>query len=126
MNDTFTYIDNTPVAEREVDVRAQFIVRTYGHLFGAILAFTAIEFALFTTGAAESIARVLLSGSWLLVLGGFIVVSWIASKVAHTSRSLPAQYAALAGFVVHHACGVFDPSLNPLFSSNPVSLELVP
>jgi FtsH-binding integral membrane protein len=49
-------------------------------------------------------------GGWLVVLGGFIVASWIASRVAHTARSLPAQYAALAAFVLAEAL-IFVPLL---------------
>ena len=44
-------------APKTVDTRARFISRTYNHLFGAIVAFAAIEFALFTTGLAVPIAQ---------------------------------------------------------------------
>lgn len=93
-----------------VERRARFIARTYNHLFGAILAFVAVEVALFTSGVAESIARAMLGTSWLLVLGGFMVVSWIGSHVAHTSQSRGAQYGALAAYVVAEAI-VFVPLL---------------
>jgi hypothetical protein len=92
-----------------VDSRARFITRTYNHLFGAIAAFALVEFALFQLDIAPVIARAM-SGSWLIVLGGFMVVSWIASHVAHTAASRPAQYAALAGFVVAEAI-IFVPLL---------------
>src|SRR5262245_38557884 len=87
-----------PSALGVADTRERFIVRTYNHLFGAIAVFAAIEAALFMTGAAEVIALALSGTSWLLVLGGFMVVSWLASHVAHTAASKPAQYLALAGF----------------------------
>jgi FtsH-binding integral membrane protein len=93
-----------------IDRRSQFIVRTYNHLFGAIVAFTAIEFALFGSGVAESIARAMMGTSWLLVLGGFMVTGWIASKVAHTAESKPAQYGALALYVGAEAI-IFVPLL---------------
>ncbi len=93
-----------------VEARGRFIARTYNHLFGAIVAFAAIEFALFQTGLAYPIAQSMLSVSWLLVLGGFMVAGWLASRVAHTSQSLPAQYAALAGYVVIQAI-IFLPLL---------------
>jgi FtsH-binding integral membrane protein len=89
-----------PVAAIGVDARATFINRTYNHLMGAIVLFTLIEVALFQSGYAESIARVLLGGSWLLVLGAFMLVSWFASRVSLTSESKGAQYAALGGFIV--------------------------
>jgi uncharacterized protein len=93
-----------------VEVRGRFIARTYNHLFGAIVAFAAIEFALFKTGIAYGIAQALTGVSWMLVLGGFMVVGWLASRVAHTARSLPAQYAALAGYVLAEAI-IFVPLL---------------
>jgi FtsH-binding integral membrane protein len=79
-------------------------------LFGAIVAFAAIEFALFKTGLAYVIARSMMGVSWMLVLGGFMVAGWLASRVAATSRSLPAQYAALAGYVLVEAV-IFIPLL---------------
>jgi FtsH-binding integral membrane protein len=93
-----------------VERRAQFISRTYNHLFGAIVAFALIEVALFQLGLAGPIARAMLGGSWLLVLGAFMVVSWIATHVAHSSASRPAQYAALAGYVLAQAI-IFVPLL---------------
>jgi FtsH-binding integral membrane protein len=90
--------------------RATFIARTYMHLFGAIVAFTFIEVALFRSGMAEQIARTLLGTNWLIVLGGFMVVSWLASRFAHTSSSIGVQYAALGGFVIAEAI-IFVPLL---------------
>ena len=99
-----------PVAAIGVDARASFINRTYNHLMGAIVLFTLIEVGLFQSGYAESIARVLLGGSWLLVLGAFMLVSWFASRISLTSESKGAQYAALGGFVVAESI-IFVPML---------------
>jgi uncharacterized protein len=85
------------------DSRARFVARTYTHLLGAIAAFTVLEVVLFRSGIAASIAEVLLGTSWLFVLGGFLVVSWIASRIAHTVESVPAQYAALGAYVLAEA-----------------------
>ncbi len=86
-------------AANPVEARAKFIVRTYNHLFAAILLFAAIEVGLFMSGLAGVIAQAMMGTSWLLVLGGFMVVSWGASHVAHRSLSKPAQYAALLAMV---------------------------
>ena len=109
-----------PVAYLGADTRAGFINRTYLHLFGAITAFVAIEAALFNSGLAEPIARFMLGlgAGWLLVLGAFMVVGWMASRVAHTTRSLPAQYAALGGFVLAEAI-IFVPLLFAAMSISP-------
>src|SRR6185295_17200898 len=89
-----------PVATRGAEVRSRFLVRTYLHLYAAIVAFTLIEAFLFVTGLARLIAIGMLSVSWLVVLGSFVIVSWFASHVAHRTTSLPAQYAALGVYVV--------------------------
>src|SRR4029453_11934181 len=61
-----------PLSLPPEEVRAGFIPKAYLHLFGAVLAFTFLEFAYFKTGLALPIAKTLLSTSWLVVLGGFI------------------------------------------------------
>ena len=96
------------VWESDVATRATFIRRTYLHLLAAIVAFVGIEAALFQSGAAATIAHAMLGTSWLLVLGAFMLVSWLASKAAFSALSLPAQYAALAVYVVAEAL-VFVP-----------------
>ncbi len=106
----FTAQQGIPVAQLGVDARGAFITRTYTHLLGAILAFALIEIYLFQTGMAESIARVLLGGSWLIVLGGFIILSWVASHFAHSARTRGGQYGALGLFVVGEAI-IFTPLL---------------
>ena len=96
-------IDRLPVSALGTDARAGFLVRTYTHLLGAILAFAGIEVFLFTSGLAYPIANAMLGTSWLLVLGGFMLVSWFASRAAAQAESKPAQYAALAATVVMQA-----------------------
>jgi hypothetical protein len=87
------------VAAIGVEPRAAFIARTYNHLLGAIAAFTLLEIAYFQTGLAAPIANALLSVNWLVVLGGFVLISWIASRFAHTAESIGVQYAALSAYV---------------------------
>lgn len=99
-----------PVAALDAGRRAQFIHRTYGHLLGAVGLFTLIEVMLFKSGVAESIAHAMLGVNWLFVLGGFMVVSWFASRAAHSAESPVAQYAALAAFVAGEAI-IFVPLL---------------
>jgi uncharacterized protein len=105
------YYDQTrPVALRSEETRAAFITKTYLHLFGAIVAFTLLETAYFATGLALPIAVALLGTSWLLVLGGFVLVSWIATRVAHATESPGAQYAALGAYVIAESI-IFVPLL---------------
>jgi FtsH-binding integral membrane protein len=110
MNAPETYTQSIPVIQLGAQSRGRFISRTYNHLFSAIVAFTLIEIALFKSGLAEPMAKAMLGTSWLLVLGGFVLVSWLARGVAHRAGSKPAQYAALAGYVMAQAV-IFVPLL---------------
>ncbi len=110
MENNATFLQPIPVAQQDVNVRSRFIMQTYNHLFGAIALFTGIEIVLFQTGAAERIAQVLLGVNWLFVLGGFMIVGWLATRTAANSMSLGAQYAALIAFVAAEAI-IFIPLL---------------
>jgi len=99
-----------PVSALHTDRRATFLTRTYTHLLGAILGFTAIEAFLFSSGLAEPIARAMLGVNWLFVLGAFMLVSWLASRAAMGVSSLGSQYLGLAAFVAAEAL-IFVPLL---------------
>jgi uncharacterized protein len=105
-----TSVETAYDALAAVDRRARFLTRTYNTLFLAICGFAAIEVALFKSGLAETIARFLSGGSWLLVLGGFMLVGWFGSRVAARSESAGAQIAALAVYVLAEAI-IFVPLL---------------
>jgi len=90
--------------------RADFIQKTYVHLFAAILGFMGIEVLLFQTGLAYPIAQAMLGVSWLLVLGGFVLAGWVFNSMAARAETIGAQYAALAGYVVVEAL-IFVPLL---------------
>jgi FtsH-binding integral membrane protein len=99
-----------PVAALDTDRRATFLTRTYTHLLFAILGFIGIETFLFSTGLAGTIAQALLGVNWLFVLGGFMVVSWLASHTAMSTASVAGQYLGLSGFVVAESI-IFVPLL---------------
>jgi FtsH-binding integral membrane protein len=88
------------LGQAPAETRAHFLVRTYHHLFGAILFFAALEVAYFQTGFAERAARVMFSVNWLLILGAFMIVAWFARRFAYSSASLASQYFGLAFYVV--------------------------
>ena len=111
-----------PVAGLDVGTRATFIMRTYRHLLGAIVFFVLIEMFLFTSGIAYGIAQALQSVSWLLVLGGFMVVGWLASRTAMNTRSFPSQYMALGAFVFAEAI-IFVPLLVAAEISAPGAIQ---
>ncbi len=100
MNSEYSMHAAVPVSMANVEERADFISKTYMHLFGAMIGFTLFEIFLFKTGLAETIASVMLSVNWLVVLGGFMVVSWFASRTALKAETVAAQYGALVAYVV--------------------------
>mgnify|MGYP001811733372 FL=1 len=87
-----------PVSALATEDRAAFIWKCYAHVVGAILALVAIETYLFSSGAAYPIANAMLQ-SPMVVLIGFIALSWGAGHVAHRLESTMAQYAAFGAFV---------------------------
>ena len=90
---------NVPVIAAPAATREAFVIRTYVHLFAAVLGFIGLELFYFSTGIAENLARALLGVNWLLVLGGFIIVSWLARGVAARAKTREVQYLGLGGFV---------------------------
>ena len=119
MQDQVNYL--APVAEDSVENRSEFVWKTYAHVVGAILAFAGVSAYLYQSGISERIAMPMLS-NWLLVLGAFMLVGWGASHVAHRVQSVPAQYAALAFFVVAEAL-IFAPLLFIAASIEPGIIE---
>lgn len=99
-----------PVAAIDEARRAQFISRTYQHLLAAIVGFTAIEVVIFKSGLALPLAQAMVSVSWLVVLGGFMLAAWLFSGMAARAQTRGAQYFALAGYVVIEAI-IFVPLL---------------
>ncbi len=91
--------------------RAAFIRRTYLHVAGAILAFVALEAILLQLPIGGAIATVLGARfGWLLVLGAFMGVSWLAQKWANSDTSPAMQYLGLGLYVVAEAI-IFLPLL---------------
>ena len=105
MNEYTTSFGNTAANALPAE-RARFIRNTYMLLAAAILAFIGVEFALFQSGAANMIASVIFSGGsmgWLLVLGLFMGVSYLANRWALSDTSPITQYLGLGVFVLAEA-----------------------
>ncbi len=92
--------------------RTTFLRKTYLHLLGAVLAFVGIEVALFKSGLGESLVQTMFTGrwSWVIVMGAFLLVSYLANKWAYSETSRATQYAGLSIYVVAQAI-IFLPIL---------------
>jgi FtsH-binding integral membrane protein len=106
-----------PVAHLDAAARGEFVLRVYQHLLLAVMAFVGFETVLFTTGLAEAIYDFLLSASaaWLLILGAFMVVQWMAATAAHDLGNTNRQYAGLFGLAAGEAL-IFAPFLHLVFN----------
>lgn len=103
------------VASLDDQARADFVVKVYQHLGAALVAFLAFETLLINLGAARAIYD-FVSGSstWLLVLGGFMIVNWLATNAAHDVLNPSRQYLGLFGMAAAEAV-IFAPFLHYIF-----------
>lgn len=105
--------DNVAAAFADESARATFIRQTYTHLAGAILAFVGLEAVLFSVLDKQAMMAIVsrMGGmGWLLVLGAFMVVSWVARMWADSGKSRGIQYLGLSLYVVAEAI-IFLPIL---------------
>jgi FtsH-binding integral membrane protein len=109
-----------PVATLDDVTRGEFITRVYQHLLVAIAAFIAIEALLINLGIAEAMWDFFAesSAAWLLLLGGFMVVNWMATTAAHDVLEPSRQYAGLFGMALAEAL-IFAPFLHYFFEVQP-------
>lgn len=126
-----SYADNpyasprhTFAAQAAVDERADFIAKTYIHLAGAIAAFVVLEGILLNLPGIENLIATMLGArySWLVVLGLFMVVSWIANSWAQSAVSPAKQYCGLGLYVVAEAV-IFVPLL---YIANRIDTGIIP
>jgi FtsH-binding integral membrane protein len=110
---------NTPFARfgdvainASADERKVFIKKTYIHLMLAIYAFVAFEWLFFSMGLEQPALQFLGTSrfAWLIVLGGFMGISFLANSWATSSTSRGMQYAGLSLYVVAEAL-IFVPLL---------------
>lgn len=92
-----------PVSELPADARGSFLVRTYTHLALAVAFFVALEVWFFHSWVAGAIITAVSSVSWLIILGGFMLLSWLATFFARPTLSRPVQYLGFAIYVVGQA-----------------------
>ncbi len=106
-----------PVATLDEQTRSDFVVRVYQHLVLAVVAFAGIEALFLNTGVAEGIYNFLAgrSAAWLLILGGFLIVNWLATTAAHDLGNVNKQYAGLFALAVAEAV-IFAPFLHLVFN----------
>ena len=126
-----SYADNpyaapatTFAAQAAADERAGFIAKTYAHLAGAIAVFIGLEAVLLSLPGTENLVGMMVGTryGWLVVLGLFMVVSWIADSWARSAISPGKQYLGLGLYVAAEAV-IFVPML---FIAQRMDTQIVP
>lgn len=113
-----SFAPTQPVASLDAEERGAFVIRVYSHLLLAVGAFVAFETVLFSTGIAEAMYEFLFEtggSSWLLILGAFMVIQWLATSAAHNLENEGIQYAGLFGMAAGQAL-IFAPFLYLIFN----------
>ncbi len=121
-------LDVRTAAQSSADERSAFIRRTYGHLAGAILVFALLEAVLLgpMRPAVEPLIQAMLASrfGWLIVLGLFMAVGWIADRWARSQKSPAMQYLGLGLYVFAEAI-IFLPLLfMAAFYSSPTVIPM--
>jgi FtsH-binding integral membrane protein len=102
MNSSYNPYAVGSVSEAPIETRTDFVRKTYLHLAGAIGAFALIETMLIQAGFGTATLQMLDASkySWLMVLGAFMAVSWVAEKMASSAASKGTQYLGLGIYTV--------------------------
>ncbi|EDV4563049.1 permease [Salmonella enterica subsp. enterica] len=109
-----------PQPDSRID-RATFIRRAYMHLAAAIAGFIVLSAAWMLIGVGELMLNVLLAGgkySWLVVLGAFMLVGMLATRLADDAGSNHTQLIGLGIYVLAESL-IFAPLLTLAAYINP-------
>jgi FtsH-binding integral membrane protein len=92
--------------------RADFILKTYLHLAGAIFAFALLTAVILNAPGVDNLVMVMIGSriSWLLVMVGFIGAAYVAERWANSAAEPGMQYLGLGLYVVVEAL-IFTPIL---------------
>jgi hypothetical protein len=111
LNPSYSPVDRFAAAAA-ADERSQFITKTYLHLALAVGAFAGLEAILLNLPGIENMVGLMVTSQfgWLIVLGAFMAVSWVASTWAASAVSPGLQYAGLSLYVLAESV-IFAPLL---------------
>ena len=101
--------------------RATFIRRAYMHLAGAVVGFIILSALFIFSGLGKMMLRMLMNSGqfgWLVVLGAFILVSMLATRLADNVESNQTQLIGLGIYVLAEAL-IFAPLLTLAAYINP-------
>ncbi|MRH99280.1 permease [Kriegella sp. EG-1] len=92
------------VSQLSDQVRVAFYKKTYAHLAGSVLLFILVETIFFQIDPIVNFALSMTSGySWLIMLGGFMLITNYAERLALRSDSVKTHYIGLILYVIAEA-----------------------
>ncbi len=93
-----------PISTLSEERKVAFYQKTYTHLAFAVLLFVAVEWLFFQSETIVNFAFSMTQGwRWLLMLGGFMVATNYAEKMALNNHNINQQYAGLLIYVIAEA-----------------------
>lgn len=99
------------VAQASQTDRSTFYKNTYGHVAGGVLVFVIVESLMLRSEPLVNFMLSLTQGYlWLVLLGGFMGITWVAQKMAYNSVSKSQQYLGYFLYIVAEAL-IFVPLL---------------
>ncbi len=99
------------ITETTEEQKIAFYKKTYAHVAYGILAFILIEYLFLSTPAIVKLALSLTGGKmWLLMLGGFMLVTTVAERMANNATDLNKQYLGYFLYILAEAF-IFIPIL---------------
>ncbi|WP_166828669.1 Bax inhibitor-1/YccA family protein [Thalassoroseus pseudoceratinae] len=109
---------NAFAADLSLEHRLAFLRKVYVHVFGAIVAFIALEAVILNIAPLRDALFGMFVATNGLILLGFIAVSWICHKWAYSEVSQQTQYVGLGVYVFAEAL-FFAPLLHIASGSDP-------
>jgi uncharacterized protein len=109
----------TPVIALEDERRRTFMIKVYQHIALALAVFVGLEVALFNGGVAEALFDFFFMGdsgaTWLLMLGGVMIVNWFAAQAVADLGNVGRQYMGLFAIAAGQSV-IFAPFLYYVFT----------
>lgn len=81
-----------PVEQHSREVRGRFMTRVYGLVIGGIAAFIGMQYLMFDLGIGAAMADLIFRTNWLIILGGFMLVSWMANNLGFKAQTRAGQW----------------------------------
>jgi hypothetical protein len=110
MNQMENYTNPVLVAESTNVEQAAFYRKTYTHVAMGVLVFVLMEAIMFRIEPLVNLMLSLQGYSWLLLLGGFMAITWVAQNMAYKNASKSMQYGGFLLYIFAQAL-IFVPIL---------------